>query len=158
VLVDPSAMPIVWDQTWNRWKQFLGAKVEIRGTFAEVGKYRHRGGEWQPVKWETALPSRLTVKLPASAADDIDTARNASHRSGKSGDALARIREQIEHEPLEREALRKMCWEMGIPGDFDIARITWRPDYEEFFYRQLCGRARRLYLFREEYIFDLEAA
>ena len=30
-----------------------------------------------------------------------------------------------------------------------------RPDYDPFFYRQLCRRARRLYLFREEYIFDL---
>ena len=66
VLVDPSVMPLVWDQTWNQWKQHLGGKVEIRGAFAETGKYRHRGGEWQLVKWETALASRLTVGcLPA---------------------------------------------------------------------------------------------
>lgn len=30
-----------------------------------------------------------------------------------------------------------------------------QPDYDLFFYHQLCRRARRLYLFREEYIFDL---
>ena len=28
----------------------------------------------------------------------------------------------------------------GIPGDFDIAQITWRPDCEPFFYDQLCRR------------------
>ncbi len=42
-----------------------------------------------------------------------------------------------------------------MPGDFDVAQISWQPDYDEFFYQQLCRRARRLYLFRGEYIFDL---
>jgi len=158
VLLDHSAMPIVWDQTWNQWKQFLGTKVEIRGTFVEAGKYRRIGGEWQQVKWETAVPSRLTVKLPASIADQVETARNTYHRFGQFSEALARIRERIAREPMEREALRKICWETGIPGDFDIARITWQPDYEKFFYDQLCRRARRLYLFRDEYVFELEAA
>ena len=60
VLVDQSAMPIIWDQTWNQWKHFLPTKVEIQAAFVEAGKYRHRSNEWQLVKWETALPSRLT--------------------------------------------------------------------------------------------------
>ena len=45
-----------------------------------------------------------------------------------------------------------------VPGDFDVAQISWRPDYDPFFYRQLSRRARRIYLFREEYIFDVEKA
>lgn len=36
--------------------------------------------------------------------------------------------------------------------------ITWRADYDAFYYRKLSKRARRLYLFRSEYIFDLETA
>jgi hypothetical protein len=36
--------------------------------------------------------------------------------------------------------------------------ITWKADYDAFYYRQLCKRTRRLYLFRSEYIFDLEKA
>jgi hypothetical protein len=48
---------------------------------------------------------------------------------------------RIEREPLEREELRRLCWDLHIPGDFDIAQINWRPDYDPFFYRQLCGRA-----------------
>jgi len=43
-----------------------------------------------------------------------------------------------------------------MPGDFDVALISWKPDYDAFFYKQLCKRARCLYLFRSEYIFDLE--
>src|SRR5215469_6653376 len=33
-----------------------------------------------------------------------------------------------------------------------------RPDYDPFFYQQLLRRARRIYLFRDEYIFGLEKA
>ena len=51
-----------------------------------------------------------------------------------------------------------MCSEMRIPGDFDVAQISWCPDYDPFFYRQLSHRARRIFLFREEYIFDVEKA
>src|SRR5439155_21179322 len=75
VPVDQSAMPIVWDQTWNQWKQFLGTQVEIKGAFVEAGKYRRRGGEWQLVKWQAALPSHLAVRLPASTADQVEPAR-----------------------------------------------------------------------------------
>jgi hypothetical protein len=39
-----------------------------------------------------------------------------------------------------------------------VAQISWRPDYDPFFYDQLLRRARRIYLFRDEYIFDLENA
>jgi len=36
--------------------------------------------------------------------------------------------------------------------------LSWRPDYDPFFYRQLSRRARRIYLFRDEYLFDVEKA
>jgi len=29
VVLDQSAMPIVWDATWNQWKHLLGAKLEF---------------------------------------------------------------------------------------------------------------------------------
>ena len=47
---------------------------------------------------------------------------------------------------------------LNVPGDFEVAQISWRPDYDPFFYRQLSRRACRIYLFRDEYIFDLERA
>ncbi|HLY62539.1 MAG TPA: hypothetical protein VKV95_17495 [Terriglobia bacterium] len=158
VLVDPALVPLVWDATWNQWKHLLGAKVEIKATFVEIGNYRRRCGAWHLVKWETALPSRIEVKLPADIADQIETARKTYHRFGQFSDALDRIRVRIQREPVERDELRRLCWDLCIPGDFDIAQINWKPDYDAFFYRQLCRRARRLYLFRDEYVFDLEKA
>jgi hypothetical protein len=64
----------------------------------------------------------------------------------------------LEHRAIEKTELERMCSGLGIPGDFDIAQISWRPDYDSFFYRQLSRRTRRIYLFRGEYIFDLEKA
>jgi hypothetical protein len=158
VTLDQSAMPITWDATWNRWKHLSGVKVELQGTFVQTGKYRRRNGQWTLVKWDTALPSRLRVKIPPNITDQIETARRSYHRFGEFSDALGQIRARIEREPLEREQLRSLCWDLGIPSDFDIVQISWKPDYDSFFYQQLCRQARRLYLFRDEYIFDLPKA
>jgi hypothetical protein len=155
VTLDQSAMPIVWDATWNQWRHLLGAKVELQGTFVQTGKYRHRRGEWQLVKWEIALPSRIQVTLPGDITDQIEAARKSYHRFGEYSDALGQIHARIEREPMERELLRSLCWDLRIPGDFDIAQIPWKPDYDPFFYQQLCRWARRLYLYRDEYILDL---
>jgi curved DNA-binding protein CbpA len=158
VTLDQSAMPIIWDATWNRWRHLLGAKVELQGTFVQTGKYQRRRGQWSLNKWETALPSRIHVKVPANIAEQIETARKTYHRFGQFSDALGQIRARIERGPMEREQLRSLCWDLGIPGDFDVAQIAWQPDYDAFFYQQLSRRARRLYLFRDEYIFDLPRA
>src|SRR2546427_7710800 len=64
----------------------------------------------------------------------------------------------MEHKAIERKELERICSELGIPGDCDIAQISWLPDYDPFFYRELSRRARRIYLFRDEYIFDVEKA
>jgi hypothetical protein len=101
------------------------------------------------------LPSRIQVKVPANIAEQIEAARRSYQRFGQFSDAWGQIRARIERVPMEREQLRSLCWELGMPGDFDVAQISWQPDYDPFYYQQLCRRARRLYLFRDEYIFDL---
>jgi hypothetical protein len=102
------------------------------------------------------LPSRLSVKLPTDFARDIERARNASSRFGQYSRALDQIRLCLEHKAMELKDLERMCSDFGIPDDFDIAQISWRPDYDPYFYRELSRRARRIYLFGDEYIFDLE--
>src|SRR5205823_8721862 len=87
VILDQSAMPIVWDATWNRWKHLLGVKVDLQGTFVQAGKYRHQRGEWHLIMWETAVPSRIHVKLPPDIAEQIETARRSHHRFGEFSDA-----------------------------------------------------------------------
>jgi hypothetical protein len=156
--LDPALLHILWDPTWNQWKHLLGAKIEVSGTFIQSGKYRKRGGAWELVRWETALPSQLSVKLPVDFQQQLETARVTYHRFGQYSRAFDQIRLCLEHRAIEKREVERMCSELRIPGDFDITQISWRPDYDAFFYRQLSGRARRLYLFRSEYIFDLETA
>jgi len=156
--LDPAALHTLWDRTWNQWKHLLETKIEVEGTFVRSGKYRKRRGEWELVTWETALPSRLEVELPPDFQRQMESAKTTYHRFGQYSRSVDQIRLCLEHRSVERAELQRMCSEMRIPGDFDVAQISWRPDYDPFFYRQLSGRARRIYLFRDEYIFDLEKA
>ena len=156
--LDPSALHTLWDRTWNQWKHLLGTKIEVESTFVGSGKYRKRRGEWELVTWETALPSRLEVKLPSDFQQQLETARTTYHRFGQYWRALDQIRLHLEHRAVERTELERMCSELRLPGDFDVCQISWRPDYDRFFYRQLSRRALRTYLFRDEYIFDVEKA
>jgi hypothetical protein len=136
----------------------LGSKIEVEGTFLQSGKYRKRNGKWDLVTWGTALPSRLTVKAPADFRTQLEAARATHHRFGQYSRALDQIRMVLEHRAIEKSELLRMCSELRIPGDFDVAQINWRPDYDPFFYHQLSRKARRIYLFRNEYIFDVEKA
>ena len=156
--LDPAALHTLWDRTWNQWKHLLGTKIEVEGTFVQSGKFRKRRGEWELVTWETALPSRLEVKLPPDFQPQIESAKTAYHRFGRYSRALDQIQLCLQHRAIERGELKRMCSEMRIPDDFDVAQISWHPDYDPFFYRELSRRARQIYFFREEYIFDVEKA
>jgi len=156
--LDPAALHTFWDRTWNQWKHLLGTKIEVDGTFVQTGRYRKRSGEWDLVIWETALPSRLEVKLSADFQQRLETARTTHHRFGQYSQALDQIRLCLEHRAVEKAELERMCSTLRLPSDFDVAQISWHPDYDKFFYRQVSCRARRIYLFRDEYIFDVEKA
>ena len=156
--IDPAVLHVVWDASWNRWKHLLGVKMEVDGSFVQSGKYRKRAGGWELVQWQTGLPSRLTVRLPADFAQQVEKARSTYQRFGQYSRALDQVRLCLEHRVFEKTELERMCAGLRIPGDFDIAQINWQPDYDAFFYRQLARRARRVYLLRGEYIFDVEKA
>src|SRR6266853_1098983 len=158
VFFDQTSLPLLWDSSWNQWKHLLGTKIGIKATFVQSGKYQQHAGAWRLAQWETALPSHIEVALPSSMAEQIAEARKTHHRFGEFSEPLDLIRIRIGSAPVERADLQKLCAELGIPADFDISLITWKPDYDAFYYKQLSKRARRLYLFRSEYIFDLERA
>jgi len=156
--LDPVLLHVAWDPSWNRWKHLLSSKLEVDGVFVRSWKHKKRGSDWERVDWETGLPSRLSVKLPADFQQDVGSARDMYSRFGQYSRAFDQIRLCLEHKAIERKELERICSELGIPGDFDIAQISWLPDYDPFFYRELSRRARRIYLFREEYIFEVEKA
>ena len=62
--------------------------MEVDATFVPRGKYRKRRGAWELVAWETALPSRLAVRLPADFQQQLETARANYHRFGQYSRAL----------------------------------------------------------------------
>ena len=156
--LDPASIHTHWDSTWNQWKHLLGTKIDVEGTFVRSGNYRKREAEWELVTWETALPSRLNVKVPPAFPQQVETARATHHRFGRYSRALDQIRLLLQHRAVEKAELAQICSRRRLPGDFDVAQISWRADYDAVFYRQLDRRARRIYLFRDEYIFDLEKA
>ncbi len=113
-----------------------------------------KGNQWHLSQWESALPSRLQVTLPSNISEQVAAARRAYERFGQYSRALDKIRARIEREPVEKRELDRILGQLSVPGDFDVSMVTWRPDYDPFFYKQLAKRARRLYLFRDEYVFD----
>jgi hypothetical protein len=132
--------------------------MEVNATFVKIGKYRWHRSDWQLVTWETALPSRLEIKLPADFEQQVEAAKRTYHRFGQYSPALEKVRSLIERKPMEKAEIERMLSEMKVPADFDLAQISWRPDYDSFFYQQLSRRALRIYLFRDEYIFELKKA
>jgi hypothetical protein len=88
----------------------------------------------------------------------LGAAKATHHRFGQYAEALEQVRLRLEYHAIGKSELEKLCSPLRLPGDFDLTQINWRPDYDPFFYHQLARRARRTYLFRDEYIFDLEKA
>lgn len=158
IFFDQASLPLLWDSSWNLWKHLLGAKTDIKGPFIQSGKYQHRAAAWHLVQRQTALPSRIEVALPANIAEQITEARQTHHLFGQFAEAVDQVRTLIEAAPVEKADLQKLCAKLGIPGNFDVALMTWRPEYDTFYYKQLSKRARCVYLFRSEYIFDCESA
>jgi len=158
IFLDEISLPLPWDPTWAQWSHLVSTKFGVEATFVKSGKYRLSSGEWHLVIWETALPSRLQISLPADSQEALANARKTYNRFGQFFDIIRGIRDRLEGEPIERQELDRICGEFGIPSDFDIAQISWKPDYNSFFYNQLRKRTRKMFLFRDEYVFELEHA
>ncbi len=158
VMLDPIVLPLGWDPTWNQWKHLLGARIGISGTFIANGRYRLRSREWHLLSWRSALPSRIEISLPSDIRDQVEAAQKSYHRFGQYCRALEGIRWRLEREPVESRELGRLCSQLGIPGDFDVAQISWKSGYDPFFYNQLRKRARKIYLYQSEYILEVAAA
>lgn len=155
---DPILMPIGFDSSCNRWKHLLGATIDVEAEFVKTGKHSRRGSQWKLITWETALPSRMELHLPESLEESLNMARHTYQRFGQYSDWIQSVRERLESAPMEKSELENLCAAEGIPADFDVAQINWKADYDPYYYRQLCRRAKRLYLFRDQYIFLTQSA
>ena len=137
----------------------ISATVEVAADFIRSGHFRKRGGEWKLIECETALPSRTEVTIPDDLEQEILKARCAHTRFGQYWKQIDHLRACTSWKfPTERDELQRICSGLGLPGDFDVAQINWRPDYDSYYHEHLNKRARTMYVFRDEYIFDLENA
>lgn len=158
ILFDRASLPLSWDASWNQWKHLLGARIRVKAVFCQTGEYRRREDARSLARKEVAIPSRIDVSLPSDLTDKIAEARTIHHQTGRYAAALKGLRDRLESEPIEISELREICCRLGMENNFDVALITWKPDYDRFFYKELRERSRFLYLFRAEYIFQLERA
>lgn len=144
---------VQWDLSWNQWKHWLRGRIEVDATFVHTGKYRFQRGEWILREWDMALPSRLRVKLPDDLVLDIERARAIHALLGKHADALAKIRSQIEKQPIEHVQIQEWFDRTGASHHLRPQHVTWRPDYEPYYFEQLRKRSVVWFLFQGEYLF-----
>ena len=136
--LDPVALQTQWDPSWNESEASTG-KQDRSGWHVRfsVSKYRKRHGEWDLVTWESALPSRLNVKVPSDFPQQLEAAKATYHRFGQYSRALDQMRLLLQHRTWRRQS-----WHKCVPGcTFPMILMSHKsagaPDYDPFFYRQL---------------------
>jgi hypothetical protein len=144
---------LTWDLTWNHWRHWLKSRLEVEATLVHSGKYRLRNGEWILHQWHAALPSRLRVRLPDSVADDIERAKAIHTLLGEHADLVGRIQQEVEKGPVEHTQIQRWFDQLQASAHLKAQHVTWRPDYEPYYFEQLRKRSRTWFLFRDEYLF-----
>jgi hypothetical protein len=158
VFLDPHSLRLDWDPTWNQWRPYIGRKLQISAECIRTGRYRKTAGVWDYSDWYTALPSRTTAHVPDELRCDIAKAQKNHHRFGRFRRDIEVLREKVQQQPMESREAKRLCWDRGLPGDFEVRLIIWKPEFEEFYYEKLESHATSTYLWHEEFIFELEHA
>jgi len=154
ISLDPGLFPgIDWDLTWNQWKHWLRNRIKVDATFVQTGKYRLRNGEWTLRTWFTALPSQLRVTLPEGIAADVERARAIHALLGDHAEVVGKIRAEIEKQTVEHVQIQDWFDRLGVSSHLKPQHVTWRPDYEPYYFERLRRRCATWFLFRGEYLF-----
>ena len=154
VWLDSNVLPgLGWDLTWNHWRHWLRTRIEVEATFVHAGKYRLYNGEWVLRKWQAALPSRLQVHAPSSVAEDVQHAQTIHALLSEHADLVQHIRNQCEKIPIEHTQVERWFEQVNASAHLKPHHVTWRPDYEPYYFDQLRKRSRTWFLFRDEYLF-----
>jgi hypothetical protein len=144
-----------WDITWNQWKHWLKTRIEVDATFVRTGKYQFLNGEWVLRTWWTALPSRIHASVPGGLATDIDCAQAIHELLGRNADIVEKARAEVEKQPVEQSVVQEWFDRLSASPHLKAQHITWRADYEAYYFEQLRRRAKTWFLFRDEYLFIL---
>ncbi len=63
------------------------------------------------------------------------------------------MRKLVEKEPVEHKQIQKWFDQLDVSPRLEPNQITWRPDYEQFYFEELRIRSLSWFLFRDEYLF-----
>ena len=149
---------LTWDPTWNRWKRWLRSRLNVSATFVRSSRPCLRKSEEILRDWWTALPSRISVTVPASVHEDVARAQAIHELLGQHAEVLQKLREQIARQPVEASVVQAWLDRLGASPQLKPEYTTWQPDYEDYFFGQLRKRASTWFLFRDEYLFILPSA
>lgn len=154
VWLDASLLPgVEWDVIWNHWKRWLRGRIHVDATFVRSGKFQLHEGEWVLRSWHTALPSRIQVRLPDNIADDIDRAKAIHALLGEHAAVVERIRAEVERQPVEHVQIQDWLDRLGSSTHLKPQHVTWRPDYDPYFFEQLQKRCKTWFLWGDHYLF-----
>jgi hypothetical protein len=154
VWLDANLLPgLDWDLTWNQWKHWLKSRIEVQATLVHTAKYRLRNGEWILRQWYAALPSRLRVHLSDSVAADVEQAKAIHALLGEHAELVRRIQEEVDKRPVEHTEIQHWFDQLRASSHLKAHHVTWRPDYEPYYFEQLRRPSQTWFLFRNEYLF-----
>jgi hypothetical protein len=156
VRLDASLLPgVEWDVTWNHWKHWLRGRIHVDATFVGSGEFQLHEGERVLRSWHTALPSRIQIRLPDDIADDIDRAKAIHALLGEHTDVVERIRSEAQRQPVEHVQIQDWLDQLGSSTHLKPQHVTWRPDYDPYYFEQLRKRCRTWFLCGDHYLFVL---
>jgi hypothetical protein len=141
--------------TWNHWKRWLRGRIHVDATFVHSGTFHLHEGEWVLRSWHTALPSRIQVRLPDDIADDIGRAKMIQALLGENSDAVERIRSETQRQPVEYVQIQDWLDRLGSSPHLRPQHITWRPDFDPYYFEQLRKHCRTWFLCGDHYLFVL---
>jgi len=131
VLIDHQLLPLRWDSNLEPMapSHYRHGRKYLPTSFTAGPLFANAAGEWKTNRMgKPRSPSRTELEMPEGLEEDILKARSTHTRFGQywqtdrpsSAPTCKRF-------PLSEGELSRLCWNLGLPGDFDVAQITWRP-------------------------------
>ena len=71
---------------------------------------------------------------------------------------VERVRAVVRREPIEHSEVQRWFDELNVSPELKPYHVTWRSDYESYYFERLWKRSSTWYLFRDEYLFVLSRA
>jgi hypothetical protein len=93
------------------------------------------------------------MTVPERIRADIEQARAIHTLLGQHAEVIGSIRAEVEKQPVEHADIQDWFDHLAASTHLKPQHVTWRPDYEPYYFEQLRQRSMTWFLFRDEYLF-----